>query len=162
MEESRERAVKQEVSHSEIGSFNWFSNLSFASSGVGRLSASAFFFLGSHCGLQMFQSPLPNQFAHHSFLKSWTIVQDPFEQSGTPELIKACLHLRDVERKVTKKQTCSRHKPEIVCKLEERFMAELPPLRHPSKLIPLQENKRSCSIRCNVKKKNICSAKRTR
>lgn len=76
----------------------------------------------------------------------------PLWAKRDPGVGKACLHLRDVQRKVTKKQTCSSHKLKIICKLEECFTAELPPLIHPSKLIPLQENERSSSSPCNEKK----------
>lgn len=149
MAESWKRAAKQEVSCSEIGSFNWFSNPSFASSEVDHLPRSAFFFFCLVANVPVIFAkpvllPLLAQELNYRARPLWA--------KRDPGVGKACLHLRDVQRKVTKKQTCSSHKLEIICKLEECFTAELPPLIHPSKLIPLQENERSSSSPCNEKK----------
>lgn len=148
MAESWERAAKQEVSCSEIGSFNWFTNPSFASSEVDHLPRSAFFLFCLVANVAVIFAkpvllPLLAQELNYRARPLWA--------KRDPGVGKACLHLRDVQRKVTKKQTCSSHKLEIIGKLEECFTAELPPLIHPSKLIPLQENERSSSSPCNEK-----------
>lgn len=154
MAESWKRAAKQ-VSCSEIRSFIWFLNPSFASSKSIICQGPHFFFqLGSKCSSHLCQTSSLAIVCSRIELSCKT----PLSKAG-PRSWKSLLALAGCgkRRKVTKKQTCSSHKLEIICKLEECFTAELPPLIHPSKLIPLQENERSSSSHCN-EKKSICSA----